>query len=427
MTTHRNTHKSIWLIGTLLMVSNLSMAQHSVSLTLDSCLAKAKRNYPSIKQYTLIEKAKGYSLANARKACLPQFIVVGQATYQSKATEIPISLPNVNIPSLSKDQYRLYGELSQSLTDLFTVKEQREYICATSEIETQQAEVELYKLQERINHLYFGILLLDAQIQLAELLKKDIQSGIEKTEVAIANGIALEIAVDNLRAEWLKADQGAIELKATRQGYAEVLALFINSPVNESTEFETPLRHILTDSICRPELKLFDLQHKSFDLQRKLSVHKRLPRVNLFLQGGWGRPGLNLLDNDFEAYCIGGLRLSWNIASFYTFRNERKILVNQQNKVNMQRETFLFNTRILLKQQNADLLKMQELIKTDKSIVALRENVKNAVQSQLVYGTATANDYLLAVNAADQARQSLIVHEIQLLMTAYNARTVAGY
>lgn len=69
---------------------------------------------------------------------------------------------------------------------------------------------------------------------------------------------------------------------------------------------------------------------------------------------------------------------------------------------------------------------MQDLIETDKSIVILRESVKNTTQNQLTYGTATTNDYLIAVNAEDQAKQSLILHEIQLLMTEYNAQTTAG-
>jgi len=418
--------KSKWFIGLLLMCSHWAMAQQNNSLTLDNCLEMAKQNYPLIKQYTLIEKTKEYSITNAQKAYLPQFNVAGQATYQSAVTQIPISLPNVDIPTMSKDQYKLYGEVSQSITDLFTVKDQKEYINANSEIEVQKTEVELYKLRERINNLYFGILLIDAQIQQTELLKKDIQSGIEKTNVAIANGVALKSTADNLKAELLKADQRTIELKATRKGYADMLALFINNPIDENTVLEKPHRQMLTNTINRPELKLFDLQKKSFDAQEKLLTAKNLPRLSAFFQGGLGRPGLNMLDNDFQGYYIGGLRLSWNITNFYTYKNEKKIIANSQNMIDIQRETFLFNTNLTLKQQNADITKMQELIETDKSIITLRESVKNTTQNQLTYGTATTNDYLIAVNAEDQAKQNLILHEIQLLMTEYNAQTTAG-
>ena len=145
-----------------------------------------------------------------------------------------------------------------------------------------------------------------------------------------------------------------------------------------------------------------------------------------FFQGGVGRPGLNMLNPDFAGYYIGGLRLNWNITGFYTYKNEKKILTNNQSAIDIQRETFLFNTNLTLKQQNADITKMQELIETDKSIITLRESVKTTTQNQLTYGTATTNDYLIAVNAEDQAKQSLILHEIQLLMTEYNAQTTAG-
>lgn len=421
-----NKQKSKWLIVLMLICGHWSMAQHSHSLSLDNCLEMAKQNYPLIKQYTLIEKTKEYSIANAQKAYLPQFNVAGQATYQSAVTQIPISLPNVDIPTMSKDQYKLYGEVSQSITDLFTVKDQKEYINANSEIEVQKTEVELYKLRERINNLYFGILLIDAQIKQTELLKKDIQSGIEKTNVAIANGVALKSTADNLKAELLKADQRTIELKATRKGYADMLALFINNPIDENTVLEKPHRQMLTNTINRPELKLFDLQKKSVDAQEKLLKAKNLPRLSAFFQGGFGRPGLNMLDNDFQGYYIGGLRLSWNITGFYTYKNEKKMLANSQSMIDIQRETFLFNTNLTLKQQNADITKMQELIETDKSIVTLRESVKNTTQNQLTYGTATTNDYLIAVNAEDQAKQNLILHEIQLLMTEYNTQTTAG-
>jgi len=421
-----NKQKAKWLIVLMLICGHWAMAQQNNSLTLDNCLEMAKQNYPLIKQYTLVEKTKEYSITNAQKGYLPQFNIAGQATYQSDVTQIPFSLPGMDIPTMSRDQYRLYGEVSQSITDLFTVKDQKEYINANSEIEVQKTEVELYKLRERINNLFFGILLIDAQIQQTELLKKDIQSGIEKTNVAIANGIALKSTADNLKAELLKTDQRTIELKAARKGYTDMLALFINNPIDENTVLEKPHRQMLTNTINRPELKLFDLQKKSFDAQEKLITAKNLPRLSAFFQGGLGRPGLNMLDNDFQGYYIGGLRLSWNITNFYTYKNEKKMIANSQSMIDIQRETFLFNTNLTLKQQNADITKIQELIETDKSIVTLRESVKNTTQNQLTYGTATTNDYLIAVNAEDQAKQNLILHEIQLLMTEYNTQTTAG-
>lgn len=401
-------------------------SQNINTLNIDSCYVMAKRNYPLVKQYALIEKSTTYSIDNVNKQNFPQFNIVGQATHQSDVTQIPIKMPNLNIEPLSKDQYRLYGEISQSITDLFTVKDQKELLNNYSEIESQKIEVELYKFRERINNLFFGILLIDAQIEQTVLLKKDIQSGINKTYTAIANGIALKSSVDNLKAELLKANQRTIELKSNRKGYAAMLSLFINEPINDSTSFIKPAIQQISSTINRPELKLYDLQKKTFNAQRKLITTKNLPRLSLFAQGGLGRPALNMLSNEADSYYVGGVRLNWNITGFYTSKKEKRIIDLKQSGVDIQKDIFLFNTNLSLQQQNWEVVKAQELIETDYSIITLRESVKTTTKNQLEYGTATTNDYLTAVNAQDQAQQNLAIHQIQLLMAQYNYHTTSG-
>lgn len=415
-----------WLIVLLLIHSNSGLAQQSTLLTIDSCFEKARSNFPVIKQFALIEKSREFSIANVQKAYLPQFIVAGQATSQSDVTQVPISIPNLDIPTISKNQYRLYGEVTQPITDLFMVKDNKALTEANTDVEVQKAEVELYKLKERISNLYFGILVIEAQIKQTELLKKDLHNGIDKTNVAIENGVSLKSAADNLKAELLKAEQRTIELKATRKGYVVMLSLFINIPIDEKTIFEKPERIVVANTINRPELKLYDLQRKTFLLQNKLINARNRPHFSLFLQGGFGKPGLNMLNSDLQSYYIGGLRLNWNISGFYTLKNEKRMIESSRSMLDIQRETFLFITNLTLKQQNADISKMHDLIETDKDIITLRENVKNTTQNQLKYGTATTNDYLIAVNAEDQAKQNLILHEIQLLMTEYNTQITTG-
>ncbi len=415
-----------YIVTSWLLAIGGARAQSQEVLTLEKCHELAARRYPLVRQYALIEKTREYSIANASKGILPQLHIAGQATYQSAVTQIPISLPNLDIPVLSKDQYKLYGEISQPVTDLVTVRYQKELIEANSAVEQQKIEVELYKLKERINQLYFGILLIDARIVQTGILKKDIESGISKNKVAIANGIVIRSSADLLRAEWLKADQRAVELKATRKGYTDMLALFVDQPVDENTLLQVPPAAPQAAEINRPELRLFDMQKITFGSQSKLIDAKTLPRFSLFLQGGYGRPALNMLSNGFDPYYIGGVRLSWNLSAYYTYRQEKQLLSLSRNTLDVQKETFLFNTLLTLRQQNREITRLEELIETDRDIIALRENVKASAQNQLEYGTATANDYLTYINAEDQAKQDLILHQLQLLMARYDLKTISG-
>lgn len=397
-----------------------------IPLGIDSCYAMAQRNYPLVKQYALLEKSQAYSLSNAAKGVLPQLSLAGQGTYQSEVTGLPISIPGVEIQTLSKDQYKLYGEVVQPITDLFTLKHQKELLLSNTKAEVQKIEVELYKLKERINQLFFGILLIDAQIQQTESLKKDIQLGLDKTNAAIANGNALKSSAMVLQAEQLKVVQRTTELKATRRGYVDMLALFIQLPLDTGITLERPVVTLVNNGINRPELRLFAAQRSIFDAQNKLISARNLPRASLFFQSGFGRPALNFLSNDFDSYYTGGIRFTWNLSNFYTSKNERLNLGINQDIIALQQETFLFNTNLTLKQQNAEITKLQELISSDQEIIQLRQNISTIAKNQLEYGTITSNDYLTYLNAADQAQQGLLLHQVQLLLAQYNAKTTAG-
>jgi len=395
-------------------------------LTIDECYALAKNNYPLLKQMSVIERSKEYSLDNAAKGYLPQINFSGQATYQSDVTKIPVNIPNVNVPVLNKDQYKIYTELSQSLTDPYNIKRQKELIQANASIEREQLETELYKLKERINQVYFGILLIDAQLVQNTILKKDIQAGIDKATAGIANGVALKSSADVLKAELLKAEQRAIELKAGRKGYTDMLTVFINKPVDENSKLQMPVSQVMGTGINRPELKWYEAQKKSIVIQNKLITARNIPKANLFIQGGYANPALNFLKNGFEFYYIGGLRLNWNLSGLYTAKKERQQLRLNQAAIDIQKEAFLFNNNILLKQQGSEINKFKELIDTDNQIILLRERIKSTANSQLEFGTISANDFVSYVNAEDQARQSLLLHQVQLLMTQYTYQSTSG-
>jgi outer membrane protein TolC len=426
----KNRTKKRLLLILLMLLTVFIQAQTGQPLSIDSCYAKARRNYPLIKQFGLIEKSKSYSIENVSKGYLPQITVAGQATYQSDVTQ---PMLNQNLPgtlplfeTISKDQYKLYGEVVQPITDLFTLNNHKDLVNINANVEAQKIEVELYRLFERIDQLFFGMLLIELQVEQNEIVKKDINAGIEKTTAAIANGTALKSNLSLLKAELLKAEQRTTELKAGWKSYADMLGQFTNENITTYTKLQRPLMPKYSGIINRPELQLYDLQKQAFEVQGNIVNAKNLPRFSLFFQGGAGRPALNFLSNDFEMYYMTGLRVNWNISSFYTLGRDKEILQLNREIVEKQKETFLFNTNLTLKQQMNETAKTEALIKTDEEIIALREEIKNTARNQLENGTISAIDYVSYVNAEDQARQNLMLHQVQLLMVLYNNKTTTG-
>ncbi|MBL0064566.1 MAG: TolC family protein [Bacteroidetes bacterium] len=413
--------------GLWIVLAFLPLQLFSQSLNLDSCQHLASVNYPLSKQAELLSKSREYSLDNLNKGYWPQLNIGGQATYQSDVTEIPVRLPGLSIPAVPKDQFKIYGELNQPITDLITVGKQKEVQRAQSDVQTANLEVELYKLRDRVNQLYFGILMIDAQLKQNELLKNDIQTGLNKINAALANGTEYKSNADKLKAELLRANQKTIELNAARKAYLEMLSQFTHTSMPDNTVLETPTQQTIVAGINRPEISYFSSRDKSFDAQKKLLTARNLPKFGLFFQGGWGQPSpVNLLSKDLSSYYIAGIRLNWSVSGLYTLHKE-KALVELDRKMNdSQKEIFLFNTNSTNTQINAEINKLKSLLNTDDEIVQLRTSIKSRAQVQLENGVITTNDYLKEISAEDQARQNKILHEIQLLLALYTQQYTTG-
>lgn len=401
-------------------------SQEIQTLTIENCYALASEHYPLAKQRELILKSRDYSIENISKGYLPQVNIVGQASYQSEVTQVPIQLPNTTIPVLDKDQYKIYGEINQVVYDGGMIKQQKLSQESKSLVEAQKLEVELYKLKERINDLYFGILLVNEQLRQNALKKDDIALGIKKTEAQLANGTVFRSSLDILKAENLTVSQQTLTLLSNKKAYLNMLALFLNKPLDDNTLLVTPVPPVLSTQNNRPELGLFEQQTKNIDIQQQAITIKNIPKLNLFFQGGMGKPALNMLSNDFEAYYIGGIRLNWSLFGYYTQRKEKDLLNINKEDISIQKETFLFNTNYQLQQQNEEISRLSGYLRSDQEIISLRGSIKKAALAQLENGVSTTSDYLREVNAEDTARQNKILHQIQLLAAQYKVRLTQG-
>lgn len=401
-------------------------SQEIQTLTIENCYALASEHYPLAKQRELILKSRDYSIENISKGYLPQVNIVGQASYQSEVTQVPIQLPNTAIPVLDKDQYKIYGEINQVVYDGGMIKQQKLSQESKSLVEAQKLEVELYKLKERINDLYFGILLVNEQLRQNALKKDDIALGIKKTEAQLANGTVFRSSLDILKAEYLTVSQQTLTLLSNKKAYLNMLALFLNKPLDDNTLLVTPVPPVLSTQNNRPELGLFEQQTKNIDIQQQAITIKNIPKLNLFFQGGMGKPALNMLSNDFEAYYIGGIRLNWSLFGYYTQRKEKDLLNINKEDISIQKETFLFNTNYQLQQQNEEISRLSGYLISDQEIISLRGSIKKAALAQLENGVSTTSDYLREVNAEDTARQNKILHQIQLLAAQYKVRLTQG-
>ena len=410
----------------LFAIMTLSSMQAFGQFTIDQCQEKARQNYPQIKQFGLIEKSLEYNLSNAGKAYLPQVSFTAKATYQSDAIslDVPIGLQTLSIHQ-SKDQYQAVLDVNQTLWDGGTTSIQKKVHRDNASIESQKLEVDLYAIKDRVNQLYFGCLLIDEQLLQNAVLNTELQTNYDKVASYMRNGVANQADLDAVRLEQLNNGQRRTELLAARKSYREMLSAMMGVALTDESSLEKPSipMEVFDETMLkRPEVGLFDRQLSLIDHQTDMVKSGTQPKVGLFVQGGYGRPGLNMLQNDFSPFYIGGVRLSWNISGFYTQKNNLNNLRINKEMVSNQKETFLFNNSLKIKQQNNELDMMRQLLQDDEEIIRLHVNLKKASEAKVENGVQSVTDLLREVNAESMAIQQKSLHEMQLLLDIYNLK-----
>lgn len=390
-------------------------------LTIEECRQLAQNNYPLIKQYALIGKTEEYTVSNAGKGYLPQFSLSGKATYQSDVTEIPVSIPGVNIKELRKDQYQAALEMTQLIWDGGAVRAQKSVSRTNAETDLRQLEVEMYSINDRVDQLFFGILLQDALLTQNALFQAELERNYRQVEAYVENGIANQADLDAVKVEQLNTTRKRVEMESSRKAYREMLSMLTGVEIDSLVRPADICLHV-PEEIKRPELLLFNAQDAQMEARLQTLKAKNFPKFSLFIQGLYGNPGLDMLKNEFTFNYIAGIRFSWNFGTLYTRKNESRLIGNSRDNLQIQKETFLFNTGLDIKRQNTEIEKLITIMKNDDEVIRLRTNIQRSAEAKAANGTLSVIEMLREITARDNAVQDKNVHEIQLLMAIYNLK-----
>lgn len=400
-----------------------SIAQQSI--TLEECYKLVAENYPLTKQTQLLEAQNKLDKEVVSIAKLPQLSVAAQATYQSDVIEIPI--PNANIQPLNKDQYRATVSVNQLIYNGGLVDASLGLKSAQLKTKQKQVEVSLYRLKQQINQLYFSILLAQESELLLNAKKEQLEAKLKEVKSGIKYGVILPSSDKVLEAELLKIKQQFQELKSNKITLVETLSSLINLQLNGSTEFQKPLiKTDLQTDLARPELELFQLKKEEITTSENLLSKQNLPKLLGFATGGYGNPGLNMLDNSFQPFYTVGVKLNWNVFDWNTNKKQQKSLSINKDIVDNETEIFKLNTKIELNQKQKEIHKIEKLIASDLEIINLRKEVLKSTDSQLKNGVITSSAYITELTNLYEDENTLVQHKIQLQLAKANYNVIKG-
>ena len=397
-------------------------------LSLEQCYTLAEKNYPLAKQNDLLLKQNTIDLEIINIEKLPKLDFLVQASYQSDVTSLPFSIPVTTVEPPNKDQYKATVSINQLIYDGGFINASLTKKSTSLKTQQKQVEVNLYRLKEQVNQFYFSILLLQEKSALLLAKKKQLETTLNEVKAGIKFGVLLPNSDSILQAELLKIDQQLMEVGLNKTSLMTTLSMLIGIPVSQNIIFDNPeINTKLNHEIERPELELFQLQKENIDASEQLIDKKNSPKLSGFATGGYGNPGLNMLDNSFQTYYIAGIKLNWNVFDWNSTKKQRQSLQVNKEIIDSEQEVFELNTAMELTQQQSEINKISAFIASDEEIIALRKKILETSRSQLKNGVITSSAFVTELTNLFEAENNLSTHRIQLQFAKANYNTTKGF
>lgn len=409
----------------LLLPTSLLNAQQPVGLT--DCRQWAREVHPLLTQKELYRQLAELKIDNVQASWFPQVDLNAQATYQSDVTNLGLSLPGVTIPRISKDQYKAYLDLKHAIWDGGIAKARKEIERTQEASNQQEVEVELYEVNEQVNQLFFSSFYLQQNLYLLEKKQQTLESRKHQMQSAFSHGALLASELDQVLAELIKVKQQQVELQTSRTSALAALAILTGKEIGDLEKLELEIsEQSLNDSIKRPEMNLFAQQQSVLAASSDLAQKGRNPKFFGFGQAGYGRPALNMLNNDFDTFYLVGLGMSWTILDWKQTKRDREAIQLQQELVQTKQVQFERSVEIALDRERRIVAQTKALMAQDEELIAVQERITKSSAAKLENGAYTAADYLQDLNAELAARINFELHKVQLEAAKVAYQTILG-
>lgn len=411
----------------VIFLPGVMMAQET--MTLYDCQEMARGHAPRLGDLEVIQKMGEAKIDQAGTSWYPSLDLNGKLSYQSDVVTVELTDPSIPVafPQVPHDQYGLNLDVTQNLYDGGISRGKKSYEEAQMATDLQQVEVDLYGLKGKVNQFYFAVLVLQKSGENLEIHLENLEARYQAVETAVTHGTLLDTELQVIEVEKLKVMKSMIEVESRKKSYMGALKVLCGEEFNESAVLDMPYFEKIDDGeLERPEQKLFDLKHASLEAGKELAGKKRMPVLYAFGQSGYGKPGYNMMSEDWDTYYMIGAGLKWKIWDWNSTSREKELLGYQQQMLQNQRTSFDREMESLMVQEEARIEQYRETMEMDQQVLELQKSISGKAAVRLENGTMTATEYITELNKESLARITLATHQVMLMQSMANFLIIQG-
>lgn len=403
-------------------------------VTLSGAYRAAADADPRARQLALEADQAALRLRTLETERLPSLRVEARGQHQSDVASFPLrdssGMPLITPAKTTADAF---VGIEQRLVD---PSRAARAAVVRAELDEARARVEsaLFGLRQEVDDAFFAAASAGARAGAIAIRIAALERLKSVADARVREGAALPREARAIEAAILMRRQDQLQATLARRTALDRLALLTGGAIRRDSVLDASpalasafagTRARLADARSRPEYAVFDTTTEKLRRQEDAVGAADDPRVSAFARAGAGRPGLNFIDDGFNAYWLAGVQLQWTPWSWGARARERESLGIARQIVAS--EAAAFSAR-LVRTVDAGLTEVERLegaLALDDRIVALRREIEDETRIRWearVIGLAEyldrSGELLDAELAREQRRVALDAARARLLTAA---------
>jgi outer membrane protein TolC len=385
------------------------------TVTLEQVISAANTVADFEQDYASSDKMYSQSTEAVDLNWYPQLQLSGEISYQSDVPSVPVSIPGASVPAAPKDRYRLNLNVQQLIWDGGRTASERENL----KIDQRLRDLDLLKARDervrRVRKIYFSIVKARVQIKQLENTLSTLEERVKEIQIAVEAGAALSLKKNQIKAEQISLLQQKKQIERRLEGDLQNLAKLTQLDLSKEDVFKLPepIRNTTAKAESNTQIKYLTQQQKSILQQKNLISPDLKPKVTAFGTVGYANPGLNMFEDNFSEYAVGGISMSWNIWDWGKTKHRKAVISHQAKLIDQQKRRTSDQIETLIHEIEVAISALDEIIEEDEQIIQLRNEILNQIESQWKAGAQTSAEYVEALNKLQQAHLSKELHHIQ--------------
>ncbi len=309
-------------------------------MSLNQCIEIALKNNPQLKIKEADLGVASEGVNQVRADMLPSIGFSG--SYRRQSTIPKVQFPAINLPfggtpiSLfpqgglqlgSLDTYDLKLTMQQPIFNGFRLKN-RKFVAGAQE---KGREHDLKKTKSNlifnVENAYASVLKAQKLFRIASTGQEQVRAHLEDVQNYVHQGMARKAELLVVKVKLAEAELAVARAQNGIQLAIAALENIIGSSFNKDVNFENVVlpdsqEITIETSVQRALRKREEIKSLEFALQAanttiKIAKGSRLPAVSAFASYGYGRPGLDFVQNEWMDYWIVGVGVNWEIWNWH--------------------------------------------------------------------------------------------------------------